>query len=136
MFSNTKFSCSGHRLVDAQKTARPRFAPVVHHHPPPKHQNLAKRFKPARGLANHCPYDFFAITCLPIEWFCPTCINLFPESFMCGVQDPSVHHGHSKFFGDGNYRRTGTKESGVLQDVHGSGELSLILMTISISFLT
>ena len=53
-------SCSGHRLVDAQKTARPTLAPGLHQsytNTPPEHQKLAKRFKPARGLAIYYRYN-------------------------------------------------------------------------------
>ena len=39
------------------KNGQTQVAPVVHH-PPPKHQKLAKRFKPARGLAIYFVISF------------------------------------------------------------------------------
>ena len=43
-----------------------------------------------QGFLQNGPDDFFAITLSPIERFGSTCINLFPESFVCGMHDASV----------------------------------------------
>ena len=57
-----------------------------------------------QGFLQNGPDDFFAITLSPIERFRSTCINLFPESFVCGMHDASVPQDLGELLSDGNNR--------------------------------